>query len=39
MSVEEKVALLAGRDFSSLVGIPRLGIPSIKVAATHVTSC
>ena len=31
LSVEEKVALLAGRDFSSLASIPRLGIPSIKV--------
>jgi hypothetical protein len=31
LSVEEKVALLAGRDFSSLAAIPRLGIPSIKV--------
>lgn len=31
LSVEDKVTLLAGRDFSSLAAIPRLGIPSIKV--------
>lgn len=33
LSVEEKVALLAGRDFSSLAAIPHLGIPSITVSS------
>jgi hypothetical protein len=35
LSVEEKVALLAGRDFSSLAAIPRLRIPAIKVYTRH----
>ena len=32
MTVEEKVALLAGKDAWTTVPIPRLGIPSIKVS-------
>ncbi|GKT46123.1 putative beta-glucosidase I [Colletotrichum spaethianum] len=32
LSLEEKVALLSGRDFSTAAGVPRLNIPPIKVA-------
>ena len=32
MTVEEKIALLAGKDAWTTVPIPRLGIPSIKVS-------
>ena len=32
MTVEEQIALLAGRDFWSTVPIERLGVPSIKVS-------
>jgi hypothetical protein len=31
LTVEEKVTLLTGRDFSSLAAVPRLNIPPIKV--------
>src|SRR5208282_5563860 len=32
MTLEERVSLLAGKDFWTTVPIPRLGIPSIKVS-------
>jgi hypothetical protein len=32
LSVEEKVSLLAGRDFSSTAAISRLKLPSLKVS-------
>ncbi|OHW97258.1 thermostable beta-glucosidase b [Colletotrichum incanum] len=32
LTLEEKVALLSGRDFSTAAGVPRLNIPPIKVA-------
>jgi hypothetical protein len=35
LSVKEKVALLAGRVFSSLAAIPRLSISAIKVYTRH----
>lgn len=32
LTIEEKVALLSGHDFSTTVGIPRLNIPSLKLS-------
>ncbi|GJC87303.1 beta-glucosidase [Colletotrichum liriopes] len=32
LTLEEKVTLLSGRDFSTAAGVPRLNIPPIKVA-------
>ena len=32
LTLEEKVALLSGRDFSTAAGVTRLGIPPIRVA-------
>ncbi|KAJ1327002.1 beta-glucosidase [Microdochium nivale] len=32
LTVEEKVTLLAGSSFSSMSGVPRLGIPALKVS-------
>jgi hypothetical protein len=36
LTLEEKVSLLAGRDFASTTGVERLNIPSLKVTATSV---
>lgn len=34
LTLEEKVSLLAGRDFASTTGVERLNIPSLKVVYT-----
>lgn len=31
LSLEEKISLLSGRDFVSTPGVPRVGIPPLKV--------
>ncbi|KAM0345704.1 hypothetical protein ACHAPU_006359 [Fusarium lateritium] len=32
LTLREKVTLLSGRDFSTIAGVPRLGVPPIRVA-------
>lgn len=37
LTLEEKVALLCGRDFSTTRDVPRLNIPSLKVSKSKFT--